>query len=116
MLNLKEIAARCEAATEGPWEVCKEGGADAICSPDTIIFEICEGPILCCSPKKNELDFIAHARTDIPALHKEVKRLRKLVEDAYYEGGSTVTDFEEPFDEDNSLWLDSESRKALEDE
>ncbi len=44
----------------------------------------------------------------------EIERLHKLVEDAYYEGGSIVTDFDEQFDEDNSLWLDSESRKALE--
>jgi len=74
---LDEIKEREQAATSGPWEVKVKGntveshqvmsqGNEPICSA--------------ISPKTKNAQFIAHARTDIPALIAEVERLtRKLV-------------------------------------
>ncbi len=78
MLDLNAIKARCEAATPPPWEVAEAGGYESgrfhldeyfvrrpgddvaiaadIIDPDT------------CEPSKDLATFIAHARTDIPAL------------------------------------------------
>lgn len=68
-LNLDEIKRRCEKATPGPWH------------------DRAGNRIVCQYPETGELDsipatvadshFIAHARTDIPALVAEVERLRK---------------------------------------
>jgi len=69
---LDEIKAREQAATSGPWEVKVKGntveshqvmstGNEPICSA--------------ISPKTKNAQFIAHARTDIPALISEVERL-----------------------------------------
>lgn len=123
--QLKAMKARCKAATEGPWKIghhlYDDGAvmcrcAAGPCTPDA------DGKIkgnlfnanFAIGNRENDNSFVAHARTDLPACIKEIERLKKLVEDAYYEGGSIATDFAEQFDEDNSLWLDSESSKALE--
>ena len=69
---LDEIKEREQAATSGPWEVKVKGntveshqvmsqGNEPICSA--------------ISPKTKNAQFIAHARTDIPALISEVERL-----------------------------------------
>lgn len=65
MLNIEEIRARLEKASPGPW---RSG----------------EMPILqdhdCCSVERLEdVEFVSHARQDIPALLDEVERLRALV-------------------------------------
>jgi hypothetical protein len=98
-LDLEAVKARCEKATEGPWcwENCGEKGNDvvvgiALDSQDRHI----EGQI----PADSDADadqvvarrtpllgeatpadaaFIAHARTDIPALVAEVERLREAL-------------------------------------
>ena len=87
--QLQEIKARCDAATPGPW--CKDDGeALKVRAPHggyvTILGNLIghhgsggrEQP----DTVSANADFIAHARTDIPALIAEVRWLRGLV-DAY---------------------------------
>ena len=71
-VDLPAIRARCEAATEGPWS-CRhadetDSGSWLIQAGDTSIEasigDIWEGE---CDPRPNA-EFIAHARSDIPAL------------------------------------------------
>lgn len=111
-LNLKEIEARHEAATEEPWGEHKEAGADIIGNKDTIILEICRGVKTQAILRDNNLQFIIHARTDIPALCDEVERgqsietaLRNLYNDCR----------NEPCDEQRGIVIDN-ARKALEQE
>ena len=66
MLNLEEIKAREQAATKGPWN--HNGKLDI--RQDF-------GEWLCGAVKESDADFIAHARTDIPALIAEVEQLRQ---------------------------------------
>lgn len=79
MKRLDEIEARTTAATEGPWEVKpyrderrkEEGDIDSITGPGpTIIVEqlgcnCCDVGLSVADP---DAEFIAHARTDVPAL------------------------------------------------
>ena len=88
--RLSEIEARCEKATPGPW-VVGEG------TPETY----CEGWNVVCSTArvvasrstyryhepdefddqtKCDIEFIAHARSDVPDLLTEVKRLQAEME------------------------------------
>ena len=90
-MKLEEIKARAEAATEGPWRYCganeERGGCDCglVWGPDgnATVAETNTGyegggwdwkwePEAVIANGK----FIAHARTDIPALIAEVERLR----------------------------------------
>lgn len=83
-LNLDEIEARANRATPGPWIPENNSfkrifhGEHVVCDPysalpdpkhksHSILFE----------QRDANADFIAHARTDIPALIAEVKRLRE---------------------------------------
>lgn len=78
--RLAEIEARVKAATEGPWEYGKR--------PDGSVW-LSTG-----NPERGQhyqgdwegfdadAAFIAHARTDVPYLLAEVKRLREALEDA----------------------------------
>jgi hypothetical protein len=71
--NLKEIFDRCNKATIGPWKSFIEGrdhisGSDFIQTPD--------GDIELIGGTKDDHDFIAHCRTDIPILIEEIMRLR----------------------------------------
>lgn len=95
--QLKAIKARYEAATEGPWKY----GSD---TNKQIIYPT---PFLNAKNKIAELgiydiancDFIAHARTDIPALCKEVERLRGAVEatrDCMLANGEQCPDLKRP--------------------
>jgi len=71
--ELLAIEARANAATAGPWRGKKDEGVQA---DATDVFETGCG---CCSPSHlSEADalFIAHARTDVPALVAEVRRLK----------------------------------------
>ncbi len=75
--RLAEIKARCEAATEGPWEQedCRENHIATATGMD-----------IAHAPKQINAQFIAHARTDVPALLTEVERLRGLIKTAeWYE-------------------------------
>ena len=73
-LDLDAIEARANAATSGPWEVeaaavvCDryEDERPGVCGPHDV-----DWPLLA-----EDAEFIAHARTDVPALVAEVRRLR----------------------------------------
>lgn len=82
--QLAEIKARCEAATEGPWEIYvpkqSNGWARLVPSGDR------EHDIMTCyscvyplDMDKNNADFIAHARQDIPALLEYIATLSEEV-------------------------------------
>ena len=71
--ELKDISDRCQKATSGPWKSFIEGrdhesGSDFIRTPD--------GDIELIAGTREDQDFIAHSRTDIPKLIEEIKRLR----------------------------------------
>jgi len=71
--DLTEIADRCNKATGGPWKSFIEGcdhesGSDFIQTPD--------GDIELIGGTRDDQDFIAHSRTDIPKLIEEIKRLK----------------------------------------
>lgn len=106
--ELAAIEARVNAATAGPWE--------AYCNYDecwTLDGPIANGPDM--MPKGDAI-FIAHARTDVPALVAEVRRLKWLVREAFCEGfsiqtdesGWSYTERDEPL-----AWVESDARKAL---
>lgn len=78
MLNIEEIKARVEAATHGPWRVEKmmpnvhirhEGIGWPICA----MFHTADGLW------KEDAEFIAHARKDIPDLIVEIERLNDII-------------------------------------
>lgn len=87
---LAEIRKRAEAATPGPWEPRDPDWwqledpdyadkTDGIQAAGRSIMGTCDG---CPAGKYDDAVFIAHARTDIPALLAEVERLR-AERDAY---------------------------------
>jgi len=119
-LDLEAIRQRCERATEGPWaiESCGEKGdgsdvVGVVFGPDD---EACEHPLLgdlpACDDEGEPIDyyrdevvaefyhgnrrphadarFVAHARSDVPALLAEVTRLRAENERII----AVVTDYE----------------------
>lgn len=89
MIDLDAILARAEAATEGPWEALDPGtrprsswvrveqDSGRRWTEDTLISEELRG---------EDAQFIAHARTDVPALVAEVKRLRELLGEVEWSG------------------------------
>ncbi len=85
-LNLEAIEKRCEAATEGPWrlEVDSLRDIDLVWSPpipDAFgTEEIQVAQTNHCASADGK--FIAYARTDIPLLIAEVRRLRAVAEAA----------------------------------
>jgi len=76
--RLDEIEARADAATEGPWEWHPYMGSGATLAKPNHPFH--ERNILKTTddwpPVADDAEFIAHARTDIPALLAEVRRLQ----------------------------------------
>ena len=72
--ELKAIEARCEAATEGPWKVGTYGGVfqdnGKETSAITLMYYKTGGTR---DPGGVNTEFIAHARTDIPALIKAIR-------------------------------------------
>jgi hypothetical protein len=74
--ELAEIEARANAARPGPWKV---GGYD-----DTVESESYTGPdhpVLADMVPPLDAEFIAHARSDVPALIAEVRRLGGVVDE-----------------------------------
>ena len=67
---LEEIKARHEAATPGPWELSRDAG---------IYIDRDEDYCICGIGNEPDAEFIAHSRTDIPALLAEVERLQKAI-------------------------------------
>lgn len=102
MLDLAAIQARCAAATPGPWVTHSD--ADELVDPP--VPAPAAYPVAQCDQQdfgvrvfsppgtyvkrdhrtSDNALFIAHARSDIPALLAEVQRIRELVEAAYKEG------------------------------
>lgn len=80
--QLAEIKAREQAATPGPWKV----GISAL------ITDANGHALFFGEDAKGNADFIAHARTDIPALISEVERLNVIAEQRYqlYDGALTT--------------------------
>lgn len=72
--QLREIEERAERATEGPWAVVVKGNT----VQSRAIPGVCAG----ISPKTGNASFIAHARTDVPAMVAEIRRLRAIEEAA----------------------------------
>lgn len=73
---LEEIKAREQAATPGPWEYYDNGFDGLIVGPQREHIaggEPAEGRLEDCP----DVQFIVHARTDIPALLAKVERLKK---------------------------------------
>lgn len=99
--QVEEIRTRCEKATPGPW---KNDGPDRFSSDepwvhvvdgptiDTLILARlpCEFPdnrahderLGLCGNASNNAEFVAHARTDIPALLADRKEMQKLLREA----------------------------------
>lgn len=89
--QLAAIRARCDAATPGPFEVWMHGenaGWDVIRRAGLIGYVL-----LCVVSEKSLADFIAHARTDIPALLAEIEHLRAEIATAarYFKAGVALT-------------------------
>lgn len=97
MIDLSAIRKRCEAATEGPWD-----NEDSTCvyskpsgEPPVLMAQALpeEGGYFTYQQKEANADFIAHARTDVPALLEECERLRKTTQKVaelpcvHYKGG-----------------------------
>ena len=73
--RLAEIEARAEAATEGPWEAWDRGiGFEVHVNGEGLNSEFRE------TFRQADAEFIAAARTDVPALLAEVRRLQAAVE------------------------------------
>ena len=87
--QLLEIEARCNAATPGPWDSCTAicgSGDSAIIAP--IHGRSCVLALVCAEVDEQGKDvvrsmrdaaFIAAARTDVPALVAEVRRLSEAI-------------------------------------
>jgi hypothetical protein len=69
------ITARVEAATPGPWTAGEdvETAGEIYAGDDRV--PVLHGPPFE-GPRTEDMSFIAHARTDVPALLAEVERLR----------------------------------------
>jgi hypothetical protein len=95
--ELAAIRQRCENATRGPWSTTLGSGEHlftwvvrrhinggitfiADCLPDG------EGLTLAEKNHVPNMDFIAHARTDIPALLAEIDRLKNALDAVAYRG------------------------------
>lgn len=80
--ELNAIEARAKAATEGPWRAlpCEDwkGHCDGILRPDGLM--VVKTDSGCYPPEMPDALFIAHARSDVPALVEEVRRLRRTLE------------------------------------
>jgi hypothetical protein len=76
---LNEIRKRCDAATASPWISFVEGRDHS--SGENVVVRGANGTeddLYLTGATKEDQDFIAHARQDIPLLLDEIERLRKL--------------------------------------
>ena len=81
MIDLQAIEAREKGATKGPWKWARYDVNDyGISSPCSVLSEPGDWAELGRAECKDDAEFSAHARTDIPALIAEVKRLRADLE------------------------------------
>jgi len=75
--RLAEIKARCEAATRAPWDVVEIHPKHYHVSA-----ALDEPPVAEVEYIIQDAEFVAHARSDVPALLAEVERLRGLIKAA----------------------------------
>ena len=73
--QLQEVEARANAATPPPWKVERLG---SYADHDEARISLADDTIESC--KYENATFIAHARSDVPALCAEVERLDKVVD------------------------------------
>jgi len=89
--ELQAIKERCDLATSGPWRVVPDARPDIFCPSDSNGGYLGAGHIATVSKygpqwqdgkwcNHDDAEFIAHARTDIPALLDEIIRLREADE------------------------------------
>ena len=114
MLDLKAIEERCNAATKGPWH--RYGGtppsvntiASVASMRESRLYRSASGKLLGhytgvvqpghTSPPEHwqadweDLLFIAHARTDVPAMVDEIVRLRVALEYVYHQGSDVLSE------------------------
>jgi len=81
-----EIEARVNAATPGPWAVDELGDVETVPEFDLHRFDIMPETIARTELRKEDGEFIAHVRTDIPALLAMVREQRAALELARAEG------------------------------
>jgi len=92
-LDLSAIKSRCAAATPGPWKAsCAPGVASvrsewANCAIYINVRQNGETPA-CVTRWHRDAEFIAHSRSDVPALVAEVERLRFLLAECYRATGA----------------------------
>jgi hypothetical protein len=86
--ELEEIKARCEATSVAPWvsfiegRDCESGSSfimTGIPKGDHIWGENRGEDLYLTGGTNADLDFIAHARQDIPMLLEEIERLKKII-------------------------------------
>lgn len=65
--ELREIRSRCESATPAPWSLVEKG--------NTVRSWAIDGVAHGMKHNKADAEFVSHARTDIPRLIDEIKRL-----------------------------------------
>lgn len=76
--QLDEIEKRASLATAEPWE--GSGIMGSVTTPDGCMFFDWDAPQ---SKEEDTIRFVKHARTDVPALVAEVRRLRAAMLEAY---------------------------------
>ncbi len=75
MIDFDEIEARANAATQGPWTASRSCSIED--APETVVMAV-GGNVANCD-WDYDAAFIAAARTDVPALVAEVRRLREVI-------------------------------------
>jgi len=89
-LDLEAINARCDAATAGPWVYFPP---DSNCAfPQIILGRVRDLLFDQDDDLPEDAEFIAHARTDLPALVAEVERLRSMIRAEHMPEGYDVPD------------------------
>ncbi len=77
--QLEAIKARAEKATPGPWYYDEEGCRAYIWQSGSLLDSVCHLQVSNRPGWRKDAAFIAHARTDLPALVEEVERLREAL-------------------------------------
>lgn len=116
--ELDHLRALCDAATPGPWE-----DGTAMCCPDMGWVDGPKGkgticPVYEAAKRTHTLDsndaaFIAAARTALPALIEEVKRLRGLLREAHRELSTIEAITVSPSDTDGLIALVKKIEEVL---
>ena len=122
--RLSQINARCEAATEGPWEdfqSCQNAISIYFGDPPQEICSYVTDAVSCKFPVRirSNMNFIAHARQDLPDCLAEIERLKGLLKVAKCpncdgSGGIPHQVAEAEWEQEQCQWCDE--IKALEAE